>query len=246
MAIVRYESGASGIERHRAGKPAKHVAKKHAEKKQPAKKHAAKHAAKHAEKHAAKHAEKHAARHAEKHTSRKPDSDALRRDALPASEGRETERAGEDLEKAFHHLQRAGAVISLMGRTSASDLLQLHELGISLYLAAAAPKAKKHQARAAQGVLRATEHLALAALYSARLDLLVKVPVPAFSPARQMEKLYKRLIHIQTGGAAQMKELSAAARELLNRADAAERDPHLQHELIKAVDGLCTALEEGV
>ena len=122
MAIVRYGEG-DGLERrvgmkHSAKKAAKHPAKKHAFK------HPGKHAAKkHAEKHAAKHAAK-AAKHASKHVGQ---AELLHED--------EHEK---DLAQAFHHLQRAVAVVSLLEQESGGDLKLLLENGITLYRKAAA------------------------------------------------------------------------------------------------------------
>ena len=225
MAIVKFSSdgdGSGNLERRVGIKAAKKAAK------QPAKKHALKHPGKKS----AKHVEKHAAKHA---------PDPLLHGIEPLSTHG---KAGDDLAKAFHHLQRSAAVISLLGPESGGDLRTLLDFGVEQYRTAAAPKAKKHTAKAAQGLLRAAEHLSLAALYSARLTHLAEVPAPAATNhAKEMKKLRSRLEDIDAHPDLPAGQIHAMASELLRRAQAASHDIHLEHELIKAVDALCSALE---
>lgn len=222
MAIVKYgnTNGGDNLDRRGGIKAAKKAAK------HPAKKHAAKHLAKHPGKKAAKHA---------------PD---------PLLHGIEPHdapgKAGDDLAKAFHHLRRAGAVISLLDQENGADLRALLDRGVQQYRLASVPKAKKHLAKAAQGLLRATEHLALGALYSARATFLVEVAVPeAGSQAKELKKLRNRLDEAEAHHEGPATSVGAMARELLRHAEVS-RDMHLQHELTKAVDGLTSALEAGL
>ncbi len=123
----------------------------------------------------------------------------------------------------------------------------LFGLGAEQYRAAASPKAQKHAARAAQGVLRATEHLAMAGLYSARAGYLVQVAIPrTHGRDKELRKLRTRLDRVASSEEGAAGRVEAAARELLRRAEGAMDDMHLEQELTKAVDGLCSALEEGM
>ncbi len=157
-------SGGGAMER-RVGMKVAAKAAKH-----PAKKHAAK-------KHAAKHAEKHAAKHA----------------GLKLGEehfGGERERLG----KAFHHLQRASAVISLLEADSGGDLRTLLGHAVRVYRIASSGKANGGAEDAAWGLARGAEHLALAGLYLARKEHATGLPAPGPEEAdRRLGKARKRL-----------------------------------------------------
>jgi hypothetical protein len=228
MAIVRV--GGGGLERRVGLKAAKKAAKKGA--KHAIEKHAAK---KHAEKHPGKKAAKKTAPPHEKH----------------ASESREhAADASHELIRAFHHLQRASALISLLEQDSGGDLRHLLEYGIELYRMASRVETSggKDVVRCAVGLLKASEHLAMAGLYAARVEhrVLIEAP-PSHQVERHIEKLGPRLDELDEPQREQARRLLAMARELVRRAEASRTsDPHLAYELTMAADGLCTALEEGL
>ena len=218
----------------------KHATKKHAGKKHPAKKHPAK---KHqAKKHAA---EKHAAKEAQRHEANKASEHRL---------PQEIEADAELLSDAFHHLQRASALISLLEPDSGGDLRQLLEHGIALYRAALVAQATEEPGGRAQvmecavGLLRAAEHLAMAGLYTARIEFRERVEPPDTNTVkRHLAALRPRVEQLGEPEREQAKRLLAMARELLRRAMEADgTDPHLDYELTMAADGLCAALERGV
>ena len=240
MAIVRV-TGGGGLERQVGLKAAKKAAKKgakgakHAVEKHAAKKHAI-------EKHAGKKTAKEAAKKAAKKVPAKVS--ALKLD--PAAGG-----AGSELVRAFHHLQRAAAVISLVEEDSGGDLRGLLEQGVELYREAAKREANNKLANnklsgQALGVLRAAEHMGLAGLYSARVEFRVEAPEPAESGMEEhLRKLRGRLEVLGRPKRDEAEMLLGAAWELLRRADAAGDDAHLEWELGMAADGLCFALEKG-
>ncbi len=244
MAIERVTRGGDGLERRvgltaakraakkSAKKGAKHAIEKHAAKKHAMEKHAGKKAAK---KVAKKAAEKVAARKVEERSG-KHDSDG---------------GSSHELSKAFHHLQRAGALISLLEQDSGGDLRHLLEHGIELYRAAVrvnGPVGGKDVVRCAVALLRASEHLAMAGLYAARVEYRVQVEPPDPSEVkRHLAKLLPRMEALEEPQREQAQRLMAMARELLRRAQSAEgNDPHLEYEYAMAADGLCAALEEGI
>ena len=253
MAIVRVSSGnlARKPEGGPPAKAAKHAAKKHAAKKHAAKhalEHAAKHAAKHATKHAAKHAAKaanHAAKHAAKAAHPTVEAEQTRPCGFPYLVWNSGDEDETELTRAFHHLQRAGAVISLLEGDSGGDLRSLLENGIDLYRGARLRGHAKVSARCASGLLRAAEHLGMAGLYAARRKHQVDVPAP--SPAEiehHLQSIRPRLKGL--GASAGAKCLAAMAEELLRQAEASMDDLHLAYELTMAADGICSALEAGL
>ena len=159
MAITRIGGAADGAALARRDGLAKHAAKKHPAKKHAEKKHAAK---KHPGKEAAKKAAKHVGKKAAKHVL---EGSAVSRE--PAGDEQLTDPASE-LSRAFHHLQRAGAVISLLEQESGGDLRLLLEHGIDLYRTAMRSQVTGGRSRCAFGLLRAAEHLGMAGLYTAR------------------------------------------------------------------------------
>ena len=238
MAIVRV-TGGNGLERRVGIKAAKKAAKKGAKKgaKHAIEKHAAKKWA--IEKHAGKKAAKEAAKKAAKKVPGKVA--ALKHDAHDAHQPKTSQ-----LERAFHHLARASAVISLVQADSGGDLRGLLEQGVTLYRRAAERGAEKRLAGQAFGILAAAEHMGMADLYSARIEFRVNVPPP---PPGGMEEQLRivsgRLEALGRPSRPESEMLQAAAFELLRRADAAGDDPHLEWELGMAAEGLCTALESG-
>ena len=235
MAIVMVRGEGGGLERRvglksaakktakKAGKKAAKKGAKHAIQKHAAKKHPAK---KHAEKHAGKKAAKHVVESAAELSTKKPEGDSGK------------------LSKAFHRLQRAAAIISLLEKPSGGDLRALLELAVEVYQRAG--KSSK-LARQAGALARAVEHLAMAGLYSARIEFRVDVAAPAGS---RMEKRLRGLrgrleeVGVPKGEEAEM--LTALGWELLKRSDAAGDDPHMEYELGMAADALCEAVEEGI
>ena len=241
MAIVKV-GGGSGLERRvglkaakkAAKKSAKHAIEKHAAKKHPAKKHPEKHAGKKAAKKAA---------------IFDISDERTRRDSFEASD-KVADRSAL-LNQAFHHLQRASALISLLEPASGGDLRQLLEHGIELYRAASQGNGEvdgRDVVRCALGLLMAAEHLAMAGLYAARTEFRVRVTPPdADEVRRHLGALAPRLERLRPADRTQAQRLQEMARELLRRAQReGGSDPHLDYELTMAADGLCTALEQGL
>ena len=79
---------------------------------------------------------------------------------------------------AFHHMQRASVVMSLMEKGTGEDLRDLLERGVKLYRKAVEDDAENKFVLRAIGVLRAAEHLSLAGLYAAREKHRQKVTSP--------------------------------------------------------------------
>lgn len=204
----------SAIKKH-----AKKAAKKHAAKKSAVSKHAAK-----------KHAKK-AAKHVQ--------ANDLRQRSLRI-EG----PADKELLRAFHHLQRASAVLSLLEAASGSDLRALLQYGTELYRKAARGKAEL--AETAAELLRAAEHLAMAGLYAARAAQPSGVKQPSVDHLDKLgQSIIRRLAKIDPIAAYEAR-LHAMAFELVKRAEGADHDPHLAWELVNGADGICAALEEGL
>ena len=242
MAIVKSGQGGSQSSLAAArgakspAKAAKHSVAKHAARKHAAKKHAAK-------KHAAK---KHAGKHAAKHAAGKHAANSSKVLEWTESSPRQEEDFAA-LSSAYHHLQRAGAVISLLEKESGGDLRGLLEHGIELYRNAYRRKRTPGTVQCALGLLRAAEHLGMAGLYSARSEHRIEVTAPARDEiARHLEELGPRLDRLSQPRKSEGERLEQMARELLRRADAAGDDPHLEYELTMAADGICTALEAGL
>jgi hypothetical protein len=140
--------------------------------------------------------------------------------------------------RAFHHLQRASAVISLLEGESGGDLRMLLEVGVARY---------RDEEDGAAGLLRAAEHLAMAGLYAARAMHRLDVREPA---AGEVERLIDR-VAVKVDELDESEEavgfearLPLMAGELLGRAEAAaDQDLHLAWELAMAADGICEGLE---
>lgn len=197
------------------------------------KKHAAKKAAK---KHAAKKHAKKTAKHAQEHASNRTAHDA--------------HNVG--LNTAFHHMQRATVVISLMEKDTGEDLRDLLERGVKLYRKALDDRGRKdndstkHVLRAI-GVLRAAEHLSMAGLYAARDSHRQKVPSPGPTWLEDLiAQTDLRLEHIQGIERGKGVDLFPVTLELLRQAEDADHDAHLAFELAMAADALCFALENGL
>ncbi|SNS90651.1 hypothetical protein SAMN05421770_10324 [Granulicella rosea] len=230
--LVRVGGGAikQAAKKAIAKKAAKHAVAKHAAKKHAAKKHPAK---KHAEK-AAKHPGKKAAKHAHEHGG----ADFERKHA-PAED--------HELALAFHHLNRAATVVSLLEHDSGGDLRMLLEQGMVLYRGCCnSPNAEADKVRCALGLLRAADHLGMAALYAARQEHRPNVEHPSTAKLeRSLRELKPRLEALGAGRRGIGERLLGMAWQLLEQAHAAE-DPHLSNELLQAAGGLCLALEAGL
>jgi hypothetical protein len=147
--------------------------------------------------------------------------------------------AGDQRVQAFHHLQRAAAVISLLEGESGGDLRGLLEEGILLY-------GQSNAVVEALGMLRAAEHLAMAGLYAARVAHRLDVEEPSIEV---VERLIDE-VALELDGLEEMAEaegmrsrLPLMAAELLGRAEAAiDSDLHLAWELAMAAEGICAAM----
>jgi hypothetical protein len=195
---------------------------------------------------AAKHAiKKHAAK---KHPAKKHAKKAAKHASHDGSQKLAKKRSDDgDLRKAFHHLQRASAVISLIEPDSGGDLKVLLHHGIERYRdASTLGKAERWRVSLALGLLRAAEHLAMAGLYAARGVHQLNVEEPAVDELDSLgSSIASRAANVEPGGAYGL-GLRSTIYELLKRADGASDDPHLAWELLMGADGLCAALEAGM
>jgi translation elongation factor P/translation initiation factor 5A len=148
---------------------------------------------------------------------------------------------------AFHHMQRASMVMSLMEKGTGKDLRALLERGVKLYRKAMEEEAKEKTVLRAIGVLRAVEHLSMAGLYSARRKYRQKVtsPTPEWL-AKVIAETDHRLEQIERQERGKGTNLFPVTVELLRQAEDADIDAHLAFELAMAADALCFALENGL
>jgi len=193
---------------------------------------------KHAKK-AAKHAaKKHVAKHAKK-AAKKTGEKGVASGAVYATDY--------GLMTAFHHMQRASVVISLMEKGTGDDLRDLLERGVKLYRKSTEGEAENKFVLRAIGVLRAAEHLSLAGLYEARKKHKQKVASP--SPEwlqkfiAEADHRLERIEHAERGKGT---DLFPVTVELLRQAEGADHDAQLAYELAMAADALCFALENGL
>jgi hypothetical protein len=219
--IVRRRNGVVLTKSKALGKPKQGAA---------AKKHG-----KTAAKHAAKHAAKKHAKTAAKHAGEKVASSTLaggRREGLLA---------------AFHHMQRASVVISLMEKGTGEDLRDLLERGVKLYESSVEEESGNRKVSRALGVLRAAEHLSLAGLYAARHKYRQKMASPAPKWLEEfIAETERRLEKVQSLERGKGPDLYPVSVELLRQAEDADHDPHLACELAMAAEALCSALENGL
>ncbi|WP_158943053.1 hypothetical protein [Granulicella sp. S190] len=155
--------------------------------------------------------------------------------------------ADHGLMTAFHHMQRASVVISLMEKGTGEDLRDLLNRGVKLYRKATEGEDGNKFVLRAIGVLRAAEHLSLAGLYAARDKHRQKVASP---PPAWLEKFIagtdhrlEKIEHAERGKGA---DLFPVTVELLRQAEDSDHDAHLAFELAMAADALCFALENGL
>jgi hypothetical protein len=148
---------------------------------------------------------------------------------------------------AFHHMQRASVVMSLMEGGRGEDLRKLLKRGVKLYRKAVEDNAKNKFVLQAIGVLRATEHLSMAGLYAARAKHKQKVtsPTPEWLE-KVIEETDHRLELIEHQERGEGTDLFPVTAELVRRAEGSDHDAHLAFELAMAADALCFALENGV
>jgi len=148
---------------------------------------------------------------------------------------------------AFHHMQRASVVMSLMEKGTGKDLRRLLERGVKLYSKAMQEEAKDRVVLRAIGVLRAVEHLSMAGLYAARRKHRQKVvpPTPEWL-AKVVAETGNRLEKIERQERGKGTDLFPVTGELLRQAEDPKLDAHLAFELAMAADALCFALENGL
>lgn len=148
---------------------------------------------------------------------------------------------------AFHHMQRASVVMSLMEKGTGKDLRKLLERGVKLYRKGMEEEAAEEIVLRAIGVLRAVEHLSMAGLYSARRKHRQKVtsPTPKWL-AKVIAETDHRLEQIKHREDGKGTNLFSVTVELLRQAEDKKLDAHLAFELAMAADALCFALEKGL
>ena len=148
---------------------------------------------------------------------------------------------------AFHHMQRASVVMSLMEEGTGEDLRELLKRGVKLYRKAVEDHAGSKVVLQAIGVLRAVEHLSMAGLYAARVKHKQKVtsPTPEWlaKVTAESDRRLEQLEHQERG---KRTDLFPVTVELVRRAEGSDHDAHLAFELAMAADALCFALESGL
>jgi hypothetical protein len=155
--------------------------------------------------------------------------------------------ADHGLMTAFHHMQRAAVVMSLMEKGTGKDLQRLLKRGVKLYRKAMEDETDEKVVLRAIGVLRAVEHLSMAGLYAARRKHRQKVTAP--TPdwlAKVIAEADHRLAEIAHQERGKGTDLLPVTMELLRQAEDGEIDAHLAFELAMAGDALCFALENGL
>jgi hypothetical protein len=192
------------------------------------------------------HAKK-AAKHPKKHAAEKHPKKAVWRKLDKADRPGAAYATDHGLMTAFHHMQRASVVMSLMEEGTGEDLRDLLERGVKLYRKALEDDTGNKFVLRAIGVLRATEHLSMAGLYAARDKHRQKVasPTPEWL-AKVIAETDHRLEQIEHEERGKGTNLFPVTVELLRQAEDAEIDAHLAFELAMAADALCFALENGL
>jgi hypothetical protein len=155
--------------------------------------------------------------------------------------------ADHGLMTAFHHMQRASVVMSLMEKGTGKDLRGLLKRGVKLYRKAVEDDAKDKFVLRAIGVLRAVEHLSMAGLYAAREKHRQKVtsPTPEWL-AKVIAETDHRLEKIEHQERGKGTDLFPVTVELLRQSQDPKLHAHLAFELAMAADALCFALENGL
>src|SRR5580698_3705051 len=156
--------------------------------------------------------------------------------------------ADHGLMTAFHHMQRASVVMSLMEKGTGKDLRGLLKRGVKLYSKAIEDDSAGNKVvLRAIGVLRAAEHLSMAGLYAARRKHRQKVTAPTpewlAKVVAQTDHRLEQVRHLERGKGT---DLFPVTVELLRQAEANDIDAQLAFELVMAADALCFALEHGL
>lgn len=192
------------------------------------------------------HAKK-AVKHAAKHAAKKHAKKAAKHGAEKNAERKLVGERQDGFVTAFHHMQRASVVISLMEKGTGEDLRDLLARGVKLYEGALEEEAGEGKLLRAIGVLRAAEHLALAGLYAARHKHRQKVVLPAAGWLENfIAETDRRLEKVDGLKRGKGPDLYPVSVELLRQAEDADHDVHLAYELVMAADALCFALENGL
>jgi len=167
---------------------------------------------------------------AEKHAAKKHAEDVHKK-----RKHGEGEKHG--LERAFHHIERAGAVVALLEDHSGSDLRQLLAEAVSLYRAAQ-DHGRRREIEQAAGVARACEHVAMGGMYEA-------TPTTALAGghAPKIEKVQERIKRAKRSARGRAEEWLSMAASILEQAKDEGQRPHLVWELAKAAEGLIDAAE---
>jgi type I site-specific restriction endonuclease len=180
-------------------------------------------------------------------SARKETKKAAKNGAGGAGKARPVYAADYGLMTAFHHMQRASVVMSLMEEGTGEDLRDLLKQGIKLYRKAVEDNAKNKFVLQAIGILRATEHLSMAGLYAARVKYKQKEtsPTPAWL-TKVVAETDNRLEQLERKERGKGPDLFPVTLELVRRAEGSDHDAHLAFELAMAADALCFALESGL
>jgi len=184
---------------------------------------------------------------AEKHAAKKHAKKSAKR-AVRGAKPTVVYAADNGLMTAFHHMQRASVVISLMEKGTGEDLRNLLERGVKLYRKAVQhDHAQDDLVLRAIGVLRAAEHLSMAGLYEARKKHKQKVtsPTPEWL-TKVVAETDHRLERIEHKNRGKGTDLFPVTVELLRQATDVDHDAQLAFELAMAADALCFALENGL
>jgi hypothetical protein len=184
---------------------------------------------------------------AAKTAARKQTKSTAKNGAGRAGKPRRVYAADYGLMTAFHHMQRASVVMSLMEEGTGEDLRDLLKRGVKLYRKAVEDDAKNKFVLQAIGVLRAVEHLSMAGLYAARAEHKQKVtsPTPEWlaKVTAESDRRLQQIEHLEHGKGMDLFPVTA---ELVRRAEGSDHDAHLAFELAMAADALCFALENGL
>jgi hypothetical protein len=182
-----------------------------------------------------------------KPASKKQLKKAVGRGAINVTKPKAVYAADYGLMTAFHHMQRASVVMSLMEEGTGEELRDLLKLGVKLYRKAVEDGAKNKVVLQAIGVLRASEHLSMAGLYAARAKHKQKVttPTPEWL-TKVVGETSHRMGRIEREERGKGTDLFQVTVELLRQAGDRDHDAQLAFELAMAADALCFALENGL